>query len=266
MPAELSAGGRLHTPGELRDAFEAYLFELELARDLGELETALRYALESGGKRVRPVLCLAVAEAAGGAVEDTLPAACALELVHTFSLVHDDLPALDDDAERRGRPSAHVAFGEGVALLAGDALLAEAFRLVLSYERPEPARELAEATLGMIGGQHRDITGDDADLAELHLLKTGRLFGASVGLGLWAAGVPEPEQAPWRAFGDEVGLLFQVVDDILDEDGFAARLGVEGASLLADELAERARERLSAIPADTGVLRELVDALAVRTG
>ena len=258
-------GGRLHTPEELRDTVEAYLGELELARDLGELEGALRYALESGGKRIRPVLCLAVAEAAGGAVEDALPAAGALELVHTFSLVHDDLPALDDDAERRGRPSAHVAFGEGVALLAGDALLAEAFRLVLSYRRPEPARELVEATLGMIGGQHRDITGDDADLAELHRLKTGRLFAAAVGLGLWAAGVPEHEQAPWRAFGDEVGLLFQVVDDILDEDGFVARLGSEGARHLADESADRARERLGVIPADTAVLREFVDALAVRT-
>ena len=167
--------------------------------------------------------------------------------MHTFSLVHDDLPALDDDDERRGRPSAHVAFGEGVALLAGDALLAEAFRLALTYERPEPARELVEATLGMIGGQYRDVTGDDADLAELDRLKTGRLFSASVGLGLWAAGVPADEQAPWRAFGDELGLLFQVVDDILDGDGFAARLGADGARALADEAAERAHARFAEI-------------------
>jgi geranylgeranyl diphosphate synthase type II len=251
-------------PDELRDAVEGYLAALPLARDLGGLEESLRYALESGGKRIRPVLCLAVADAAGGPVEGALPAAAAVELVHTFSLVHDDLPALDDDAERRGRPSAHVAFGEGVALLAGDALLAEAFRLALSYERPEPARELAEATLGMIGGQYRDIVGDDADLESLHGLKTGRLFSAAVGLGLWAAGVPEPEQGPWRAFGAELGLLFQVVDDILDDDGFAARLGVDGARALADEAAERARERLAAVSADTAVLRELVDGLAVR--
>ena len=259
-----SAG--LDTPAELREAVDAYLAGLELTRELGGLEEALRYALESGGKRIRPVLCLAVAEAAGGSVGDALPAAGALELVHTFSLVHDDLPAMDDDAERRGRPSAHVAFGEGVALLAGDALLAEAFRLVLSYDSPEPARELAAATLGMIGGQHRDITKDDADLGQLHRLKTGRLFSASVGLGLWAAGVPEHEQAPWRAFGDEVGLLFQIVDDILDDDGFAARLGVEEARKLADEAAERARTRLEAIPGETAVLRELVESLAVRTG
>ena len=124
---------------ELRDAVEAYLAAHSFASELGELAETMRYALESGGKRIRPVLCLAVAEAAGGSVEDALPAAAALELVHTFSLVHDDLPALDDDDERRGRPSAHVAFGEGVALLAGDALLAEALRLALST-RPATSR------------------------------------------------------------------------------------------------------------------------------
>lgn len=256
---------RPRSPEELRDAVEAYLASLALTAELGELEEALRYALDSGGKRIRPVLCLAVAEAAGGSVDRALPAAGAVELVHTFSLVHDDLPALDDDAERRGRPSTHVAYGEGVALLAGDALLAEAFRLVLSYETPEPARELVGATLGMIGGQHRDITGDQADLTELHQLKTGRLFSASVGLGLWAAEVPEPEQASWRAFGDELGLLFQIVDDILDEDGIAAQVGLEAARRLADDAAELARERLAAVAADTTTLRQVVEDLVVRT-
>jgi geranylgeranyl diphosphate synthase type II len=256
----------LRSADELRDAVETYLAALPLTKELGALEDALRYALESGGKRVRPVLCLAVADSAAGEVERALPAAAAVELVHTFSLVHDDLPSLDDDDLRRGRPSAHVVFGEGVALLAGDALLAEAFRLVLSYERPEPARELVAATLGMIAGQHRDITGDDGDLSALHRLKTGRLFGASVGLGVWAAGIPEEDQSTWRAFGDELGLLFQVVDDILDDDGYAERLGLEAARTLAEEAAVRSRERLAAIPADTSVLRELVDGLAVRTG
>jgi geranylgeranyl diphosphate synthase type II len=250
---------------ELRDAVEAYLGSLAFAPELGRLEETLRYALDSGGKRVRPVLCLAVAEAAGGDVERALPAAGAVELVHTFSLVHDDLPALDDDDERRGRPSAHVAYGEGVALLAGDALLAEALRLALAYDDPALARELADATLGMIGGQHRDITGDDGDLAAVERLKTGRLFAAAVGLGLCAAEVPESEQGPWRAFGDELGLLFQVVDDILDGDGFAVRLGSEGARELADGAAERARERLAGLEADTSVLFELVDTLAART-
>jgi geranylgeranyl diphosphate synthase, type II len=251
---------------ELRETVDAYLAALPLTPELGGLEQALRYALEPGGKRVRPVLCLAVAEAAGGRVEDALPAAAAIELVHTFSLVHDDLPSLDDDAERRGRPSAHVAFGEGVALLAGDALLAEAVRLALTYDDAAVARELIEATLGMIGGQHRDITGDDGDLAEVERLKTGRLFSAAVGLGLRAAGVGEEDQRAWREFADELGLLFQVVDDILDGDGFVARLGPEGARELAGGAAARARTRLEALPGtDTTVLREIVDGLERRT-
>ena len=255
----------MRTPEELRGAIEGYLEALELTPELGRLEDAVRYVLEPGGKRIRPVLCLAVAEAAGAEVEQALPAAAAVELVHTFSLVHDDLPALDDDAERRGRPSAHAAYGEAIALLAGDALLAEAVRLALAYDDPGVARELVGATLGMIGGQHRDVTGDDGDLAALHALKTGRLFVASVGLGLRVAGVAEAEHAPWRAFAGELGLLFQVVDDILDDDGVVARVGAEGARRLADDAAERARERLASVPADTSVLLELVDGRAART-
>jgi geranylgeranyl diphosphate synthase type II len=251
---------------ELRATLDAFLARHAFAPELGGLEDTMRYALEPGGKRVRPVLCLAVCEAAGGDVDEALPAAAAIELVHTFSLVHDDLPALDDDAERRGRPSAHAAVGEGVALLAGDALLAEALRLALSYEDATVGRELADATLGMIAGQFRDVTGDVEDLAEVERLKTGSLLAASVGLGLRVAGVPDDEQAPWRAFGAELGLLFQVVDDILDDDGFAERLGAEGARKLADEAATRAHERLDALPADTTVLRGLVEGLAARTG
>ena len=251
---------------ELRDAVETYLRSLAFAPELGGLEEALRYSLESGGKRVRPVLSLAVAEANGASVDHALPAAAALELVHTFSLVHDDLPAMDDDDERRGRPSAHVAFGEGVALLAGDALLTEALRLALSYGSEDVARDLADATLGMIGGQYRDITGDDGDLEELHRLKTGRLFVAAVRVGLDAAGVAQDARDEWVAFGEEVGLLFQVVDDLLDGDGYAERLGVEEARRLADEVAARARARLDGIGAETQVLRELVDALTFRTG
>jgi geranylgeranyl diphosphate synthase, type II len=250
---------------ELRDTVEEYLGALAFTTDLGDLAETMRYPLEAGGKRIRPVLCLAVAEAARGSVDDALPAAAALELVHTFSLVHDDLPALDDDDERRGRPSAHIAFGEGVAVLAGDALLAEALRLALSYEANDIARELVDATLGMIGGQFRDVTGDTADLAALHRLKTGALFAASVGVALWAVEVPETEQPAWRAFGDELGLLFQIVDDLLDGDGYAAAHGVDRARRLADEAAERALRRLEAIPADTAVLAEIVTGLAART-
>jgi geranylgeranyl diphosphate synthase type II len=127
------------------------------------------------------------------------------------------------------------------------------------------ARELAQATLGMIGGQYRDVTGDTADLAALHRLKTGCLFSASVGVALSVAGVPERDQAPWRAFGDELGLLFQIVDDVLDGDGYAARHGAERARELADEAATRAQARLDEIPARTSVLAEIVGGLAART-
>jgi geranylgeranyl diphosphate synthase type II len=256
----------MRTADELRDAVEAYLGSLTLTPELGGLEEALRYSLESGGKRVRPVLCLAVAEANGASVEDALAAAAALELVHTFSLVHDDLPALDDDDERRGRPSAHVAFGEGVALLSGDALLSEAYRLALTYGRVEIPRELVDATIGMIGGQYRDITGDTAELEELHRLKTGRLFVAAVRIGLDVARVPEADRPPWVGFGEDVGLLFQVVDDVLDGDGYVERLGPEGARKLADEVSERAAGQLATLAADTSVLRDLLEALTFRTG
>jgi geranylgeranyl diphosphate synthase type II len=256
----------MQTADELRDAVEAYLGSLTLTPELGRLEEALRYSLESGGKRVRPVLCLAVAQANGASVDDALPAAAALELVHTFSLVHDDLPAMDDDDERRGRPSAHVAFGEGVALLSGDALLSEAYKLALTYEGSEVARDLVDATIGMIAGQYRDVTGDTAELEELHRLKTGRLFLAAVRIGLDVARVPASDRSAWLAFGDDVGLLFQIVDDLLDGDGYVERLGSEGARQLADEVAERAAGRLDSLGADTSALRELLDALTFRTG
>jgi geranylgeranyl diphosphate synthase, type II len=254
----------MQAPDELLRLTEAYLADLELSSALGAQRESMRYALE-GGKRIRAVICLATTEAAGGDVPNALPAAAALELVHAFSLVHDDLPALDDDDERRGRASTHVAFGEGVALLAGDALLAEAFRLVLTYPMPAPAREIAAATLGMIGGQYLDITGAEGDLDELHRLKTGSLFVASVGLGLWAAGLPEAEHAPWRAFGEELGLLFQIVDDVLDGDGVVAQVGVAAARERVAEAADRANAALAGIQADTSVLGAIVDSLAVRS-
>jgi geranylgeranyl diphosphate synthase type II len=252
-------------PDEHRALIEAYLGELALTPELGALADAMRYSLDGGGKRIRPVLCLATGEAAGAEPEALLPAAAALELVHTFSLVHDDLPALDDDELRRGRPSTHVEFGEAVAVIAGDALLAEAFRLALAYGTPAVARELAEATLGMIGGQYLDITGQRDDEETLHRLKTGRLFDAAIGCALWVAEVPVVAQTPWRAFARELGLLFQIVDDILDGDGYAQSHGLEGARAFADQAAARASAKLAAIRADTSVLAEIVAGLAART-
>jgi geranylgeranyl diphosphate synthase, type II len=255
----------VRSPDQLRELVEQYLAGLQLVPELGGLIEPVRYSFEAGGKRVRPVICLATGEAAGADVEHILPAATALELVHSFSLVHDDLPALDNDDVRRGHPSTWARFGEGDAILAGDALLAEAFRQAAVYATSDVTRELAEATLGMIGGQHLDIHGEVHDLAVLHRLKTGRLFAASVGCALWAADVPVPDQLPWREFGEELGLLFQIVDDVLDEDGYFAIHGAEGARALAMDAAARAHGRLAEIDADTSVLGEIVTDLAVRT-
>ncbi|MCY4087010.1 MAG: polyprenyl synthetase family protein [Actinomycetia bacterium] len=272
---------------QLQEKAEAFLSNLPLSRDLGELEEAVRYSLLGGGKRIRPVLCLATGEALGARIDDLLPAACALELVHTFSLVHDDLPALDDDDLRRGQPSCHAKFGEAVAILAGDALLTEAFRLALRYPTPDVAREVAEATAGMIGGQYVDITTesdlDPAGLAALHRLKTGRLLAAPVGCALAVAKTPPRDQGPWRDFAADLGLLFQIVDDILDATGTSEELGktpgkdaaagkvtyvslfgLDEARSIADDVRQRTERRLSSLPADTSVLAELVATIRER--
>jgi geranylgeranyl diphosphate synthase type II len=277
----------MRRPDELRRLVEAGLSQLAPSRELGGLEEALRYTLLGGGKRIRPVLCLATGESLGQDAEEMLPAALALELVHTFSLVHDDLPALDDDDLRRGQPSAHVRFGEDVAILAGDALLVEAFRLALSYPTPSVAHVLAEATLGMIGGQYRDVTTDgDLDeqgLAELHALKTGRLLRASIVCATAVAGLDEDARAPWAELGEELGLLFQIVDDVLDATGTAAELGktpgkdeaagkvtyvslhgLKRARELAEEARLRVRHRLAALPADASVIAEIVETIRER--
>jgi geranylgeranyl diphosphate synthase type II len=253
----------MRPPDELRSLVETYLADLALTPELGGLAGPMHYAI--GGKLIRPVLCLATAEAAGAEPEAALPAAVAVELVHSFSLVHDDLPALDDDDVRRGKPAVHVEYGETTAVLTGDALLVEAFRLALSYRTPGVARELARTTAGMIGGQYLDLTVSDADRGEIQRLKTGALFEASVGCALWVAGMPEDEQQPWRAFAAELGPLFQLVDDILDGDGAVAEHGPEGARRLADAAAAGAQERLHTIAADTSVLAGIVDDLATRT-
>jgi geranylgeranyl diphosphate synthase, type II len=252
----------VRSTAELRELVAGSLEELELAPELGSLEDPVRYAV--GGKLIRPVLCLAAAEAAGSDVEEALPAAIAVELVHSFSLVHDDLPALDDDEVRRGKPTVHAEYGERTAILVGDALLAEAFALASTYATSRVTRELAQATLRMIGGQQLDFDGG-ADRRSVHGLKTAALFEAPVGCALWIAGIPEVEQAPWRAFARNVGLLFQVVDDLLDGDGLAVVLGAKGARRLADDHAAHAHDALGELGVDTSVLAGIVDSLASRT-
>jgi geranylgeranyl diphosphate synthase type II len=228
----------------LRAEIERYLEGLRFAEDaqLGGLEEAMRYSLLAGGKRIRPVLALATACAIGADPHDVLPLAAALELIHTYSLIHDDLPAMDDDELRRGRPTCHVAFGENVAILAGDALYAEAFRHVLTHQRASAERTLAAVARlaaatgveGMVGGQFLDVAGaappGPDGLRRLHSLKTGRLIAASVECVLLLEGSDEPARIHFGHFAAELGVLFQIVDDILDVTGTDAALGKPSGS------------------------------------
>ncbi len=227
-------------PENLRQDIERYLEDMRFSDEAltAGLEEAMRYSLLGGGKRIRPVLALATARAVGLRPSEILPLAAALELIHTYSLIHDDLPAMDDDELRRGQPTCHVKFGEDVAILAGDGLYAEAFRHLLTHQRSAPelvllaAAELAAATgvNGMVGGQYADVSSDTppgpAALRRLHELKTGRLIGASVLCVLLLGGVAEgPATIPFRRFATELGVLFQIVDDILDVTGTDDALG-----------------------------------------
>jgi geranylgeranyl diphosphate synthase type II len=200
-----------------------------------KLTQAMRYSLFSGGKRIRPVLAIAATEAVGGRIAPVLPFACALELIHTYSLIHDDLPAMDDDALRRGRPTNHIIFGEGLAILAGDALLTEAFRMMA--EAVEKARGSRGAALrvmreiavaagmrGMIAGQAADMHAEGAALdlptVELiHVRKTGALIRAAVRAGALLGGTSPQHLRHLTRYGELLGLAFQVADDILDVEG-----------------------------------------------
>ncbi len=289
-------------PDELRLLIEDELEGLAFSRNgvTGGLVDAMRYSLLAGGKRIRPVLALATTRAIGRDARDLLPLAAAIELIHTYSLIHDDLPAMDDDDMRRGRPTNHVAFGQDVAILAGDGLYAEAFRHVLTHQTGEPADilaavcELAGATGvdGMVGGQYLDVGGirlDDPDparsLRRLHELKTGRLIGASVECVLLIAGMRRPATTAYCDFAAELGVLFQIVDDILDVTGtddtlgkpqgsderhgkrtYVTEFGLEGARTLAERSHRQARAWLAeAAPAGAPELEQITDFIATRT-
>ena len=210
-------------------------FQAGEAARLGE---AVRYSLEAGGKRVRPVLCILACEAVGGTVAQALPGALALEFVHTYSLIHDDLPAMDDDDLRRGRPTSHKVFGEGHAILAGDALLTEAFGVLAGADldpvrRAEALALLAEGAgwRGMAGGQALDLEGEKLEgygldhLRLIHRLKTGALLRASLEIGAVLGGAAPGQQVALRACGEALGLAFQIQDDILDATATEAQLG-----------------------------------------
>jgi geranylgeranyl diphosphate synthase type II len=228
-------------PEHLRQQVEDYLEGLQFSHEPAThgLDEAMRYSLLAGGKRIRPVLALATASALGHPPVDVLPLAAALELIHTYSLIHDDLPAMDDDDLRRGRPTCHVKFGEDVAILAGDGLYAEAFRHLLGHQAGDPARVLAAAAElagatgvnGMVGGQYIDVRNlvpeGEVTLRDLHQLKTGRLIRASVECVLLLTSGPDASTRlpDFRDFATELGLLFQIVDDILDVTGTEDALG-----------------------------------------
>jgi geranylgeranyl diphosphate synthase type II len=253
------------------------------------LAEAMRYSVLGGGKRLRPVLALLAAEACGADPAEALPAACALEIVHTYSLIHDDLPAMDDDDLRRGRPTCHRAFDEATAILAGDGLLTLAFEIVARHVRPAEAaaacvRALAEAAgpEGMVGGQMADLEAEGRDdatverLEAIHRRKTGALLRAALRMGAAAAGAPEASVRALEAYGRAVGLAFQIVDDLLDVRGDESKLGkrvgkdsglgkwtdpgllgIEGSAARAAELAAEAVAALEPLGARADRLRAL---------
>lgn len=266
----------------------------------GRLHEAMRYAVFGGGKRIRPMLCLAACAACGGEPEAAVPAAVALEMVHTYSLVHDDLPAMDDDDLRRGRPSCHRAFDEATAILVGDGLLTEAFAALAAApglsagQRVELVALLASAagSRGMVGGQQLDLDATGADptaadaltrLERLHGWKTGALLAGAARAGGIVAGADAAARAALERYGRAIGLAFQIVDDILDatagsaelgktagkdaEAGkltYVAVLGVGAARGRAEELLSEALDALTALPGETQGLRDLARKIVSR--
>ncbi len=264
-----------------------------------DIVRAMRYSLFAGGKRLRPILCIAGAEAAGGEVKDVLPVACAIELIHTYSLIHDDLPVMDDDDMRRGKPTSHKVFGEAVALLAGDGLLTKAFQVMTNQDfvnRVSPHALLVVIGLiaqaagheGMVGGQVVDIQSEgkevDPSLVQfIHTRKTAALISASVVSGAILAGAEEDQVKALTSYGKSIGLAFQVSDDILDIEGdsrelgknvgsdtrqekitYPAVLGLNRSKEIQKELVERAIESLALFDQGAEPLRHIARYIIAR--
>lgn len=264
---------------------EAALDRCFAALDLAppSLLEAMRYSLFAGGKRLRPALALGAAEMISGDDSAALPAACALEMIHTYSLMHDDLPAMDNDDFRRGRPTAHKAFGEATAILAGDALLTLAFEVMSESGNIRVIREIALAAgaCGMAGGQQLDIEAEGRsigldDLRRIHALKTGALIRVSVRAGALLAGAQKDVLDALSAYGEALGLAFQIADDILnvtsteaalgkpvgsdadrDKSTYPAIMGIEGARALAEEAVSTAVAALERFGAEADIFRAL---------
>jgi len=277
------------------NAFETYVYPVTDGQAV--VRDAMLYSLRNGGKRVRPMLVLAFCEACGSNPEDALPFACAIEMIHTYSLIHDDLPCMDDDDLRRGKPACHKQFGEANALLAGDGLLTLAFETLTKADKIAPENIVRAVQIlsnlsgyaGMIGGQVIDLLSEEkqVDYETLHCidnLKTGALIKASALLGCVAAGVTDDTVLNGAAsYAENIGFAFQVIDDILDvtadtktlgkpvgsdeknaKSTFVKLLGLEKCRALADDLTEKAILSLANLPGDTTYLADFAKALAVR--
>ncbi|MDF0676462.1 MAG: polyprenyl synthetase family protein [Nitrospira sp.] len=263
------------------------------------LHDGLRYSLMAGGKRIRPILTIAAAEAIGATAPGLMPVACSLELIHTYSLIHDDLPSMDNDDFRRGKPTNHKVYGEAMAILAGDALLTMAFDLI---SRPDlmkgcdPVRQVriiqelasGSGSMGMVGGQVFDIQAENQDidlstLQNIHKHKTGMLIRAAVRMGAIAAGATDRQLDDLTGYAEDIGLAFQIADDVLNVTGTREELGknpntdaergkktyptfygVEGAKKLADDCVARAINRLSSFGPPADPLREIARYITAR--
>lgn len=284
----------------VEEAFDTYI--PAPSGDFAEHIKAMRYSLEAGGKRVRPVLCLAAAEAIAGEdsqASDILPVACALECIHTYSLIHDDLPAMDNDDLRRGKPTNHILHGEAAAILAGDGLLTWAFDLLGNQQHGNLSADKrlrithiiarAAGSFGMVGGQALDIASENttfpfSTLQTIHRSKTGALITASVLAGAVAAGANEEQFTALEHYGNQIGLAFQIVDDLLNATGtteqlgkaagsdvelgkatYPAYFGIEETKAKAKEAVEEAKKSLSLFDDKARPLRLLADYIYTRT-
>ena len=256
------------------------------------LHQAMRYSVFAGGKRLRPILAMASFEAVGGRGRGILPVACALEMIHTYSLIHDDLPCMDDDDLRRGKPTLHKVYGEGVAVLAGDALHALAFELLLQSKNPQVVLEVAKAigTEGMIGGQVKDLEAEGKKVSlkqveYIHTHKTGKLLRASIRAGAILGGANKGVLSVLSDYGEKFGLAFQIVDDILDVVGkeeiigkkkgsdkanskatYPEVIGLEKSKALAQNLLQEAKAKLRVLGRKSWVFEGLADYVYERIG
>ena len=254
------------------------------------LHQAMHYCVLNGGKRIRPILCLAAAEAFGAPVNSALAPATAIELFHCSTLIHDDLPCMDNDDLRRGMPTCHIKFGEANAVLAGDALMIHAFQILAEHGTPRLSVELARAagSLGVIAGQVEDLAAEgkepDADLIDfIHMNKTAVLIRAAVRMGAIAGGAEEDELENLSLFGEKIGMAFQIADDILDETStdeilgkpagsdliqhkmtYPAVHGMEAAKETVHKLTDEAVAALNILPRETSALRNIAEFLMIR--